>query len=221
MCDAGGVLKLISPTDIWAYAQFGFWPLPAPPIYVLLRATLSEHKNARDGAHWRLTLRSAGREFDRGSLPPSVRQHAEVPISAASITIAAATSRSGDGPRTSVSGQLVLDLSQLSGFGVVRHVRPPQWLVNGLTSVLLPRLWGMLLTTVASVQEQGAAGPFGTRITADPTGVYSIFRRRSGQRNFVAINRARASNSPMRSARHRRRWGWPWAWRFRLAPRRD
>ena len=47
-CAAGQVVRLASPSELWAYADFRYWPLPIPPMLVTVHAIL-EHRSSSTG----------------------------------------------------------------------------------------------------------------------------------------------------------------------------
>lgn len=215
MCKSAAVTRVVSPLDIYAYADFGFFPLPMPAMFVGVHATLDD-RVAKDGHVFvRVVSPSANTEtepsFDYEALPKATRKHGEMPIRGVDVKLvpqrpATAVDDAHAPPRTSVDCTVRFDLSSATFLGPARHLHPPGWLVNLLTSVMVPSAWKAYLQLQASIRSMadeaaavskdgarrdstakskgggGSAAALGERVAADVTGVYRRLQRSTGQR---------------------------------------
>lgn len=192
-CAAGEVVRLASPMELWAWADFKFWPIPIPPMYVAIHATLQEAKEG-DGVFlcaFESPPEGSPSRFDRSTIPMAIQQHAEmvVPSARAKLYPAKAASQIG-GPRTAFEVQVMMDLSKLLFLGPVRHLHPPQWMVTTIVSVMMPTVWKTILKTVNKLHENDG-GAIGARIVQDETGVYQRIRRATRQADPASRIRGR------------------------------
>ena len=185
-CKEAGVAKLASPTDLWAYADFKYSPLPIPPMFVVVHATLDDR--TRSAGHWHVRVASSpptgggADALDRAALSAEMLKHGEVHLKYAFGTLAAVPPRTAAGAaRTRVFAELAMDLSRLEVLGPIRFLTPPAWLVNLITKIMIPSIWKACLEAIARIQADGADGPIGARLAADSTGVYRRIRRATKQ----------------------------------------
>lgn len=193
-CQAAGVPKAPSTWEHWVYADFKFSPLPMPPIFVVLHATL-EDRTASDG-HFFMRVASSPASggpdaLDRAALPADMLKHSEMVLTLATGTLTPLTTTREEGSgrwrgapprtRTRANAEMTFDLSKLLFMGPLRFVHPPAWLVNVATRVLIPGAWRSVLDAIAKIHADGSKGPIGARIAADRTGLYRRLRRASGQ----------------------------------------
>jgi len=188
-CSQGGIVRQKGATELWVFADFHFFPMPIPRLFVALHANADDRLD-RQG-HWHLVGRTepAGSPaaIDRSALPAKVRQHGEVVVSSltAKLTPQARAHAAAVGEatpdRTRFDLQVVMQLSTLTFLGPIRHLTPPQWVVNVLANVMLPGLWKCILDTTARLRRDGTSDVLGARIQADPTGLYRKIRRSTGQ----------------------------------------
>ena len=217
-CAAGEVVRLTSPLELWAFADFKYWPLPIPPMYVAIHATLEERRPRQGGGGgeyfcaFESPSPSGPAAFDRSKIPESVQRHAEVIVPSAKATLTALPVAPGAAPRTGFDAEILMDLSRLSFLGLARNLHPPQWMVTTIVSVLMPTVWKTVLKTVANLHADGG-GAIGERILRDETGVYTRIRKATGQVD-VAVNRVdgpRDGSAPSDSQQHqqkRSKWSW-------------
>lgn len=195
-CRQAGVAKLVSPLDLFAYADFKFSPLPVPPLFVVVHSTLDFRRapSGRDKQVLHVRVASSppasatrGDEispdaFDRSAIPADILKHSEVLMNYAFGTLEAVPSAAG-AARTRVVAEISMDLSKLTVLGPLRYLTPPTWFVNFVTKTMIPGLWKACLEALAKIQDQGERGPIGARLAADATGVYRKIRRRVGQQS--------------------------------------
>lgn len=190
-CKLAAVMKLASPLDLYAYADFGFSPLPVPPMFVVVHATVEDRTSS--AGHWYVRLATSPPatdggpdSSDRGGVPRDVLSHGEVRIKHAFGLLAAVPPRVGgprgaSGARTRVQAELAMDLTRLHMLGPIRFLTPPSWLVNIVTRVMIPGVWRACLEAIAKIHEDGSSGPIGKRLADDATGVYRRIRRSTRQ----------------------------------------
>lgn len=185
-CTEAGILHLESPLELWAYAAFNCWPLPIPPLFAFVHATL---KFVATGSYWHLSIASPpkddpGAPADRTQLPAHIQHHGEVRLSYVSGDFVAVhrDGRPGQQPaRTRANVEAALDLTNQMALGPLRFLTPPSWLVNIMTRVMIPGVWRESLTAIANIQAAGESGAIGARLAADATGVYQRIQRASEQ----------------------------------------
>ena len=194
-CSVGNVVRVASPTELWAFADFHFWPMPIPRIFAALHATLDDRLRSNGGT-FRVSARSepegSRSAFDRSSLPRSVRQHFEVIVTSLEARLRPLDPPNATSARTAFDLQLVMSLTNLAFLGPLRFLNPPQWVVNVIANVMLPGLWKAILETVTRLRVEGTCGAIGARLVADRTGIYRRLRRSSGQSD-VSTRKNRAA----------------------------
>ena len=182
-CREAGVSKLNGLLDLWAWADFKFSPLPVPPMFVVVHATLAD-RTATDG-HWHVRVASSppadeggADAHDRSAVPADVLTHGEVQLTYAVARLIAVRRHPA---RTRVVAEIAMDLTKLSVLGPIRYLTPPAWLVNVVTKIMIPGVWRACLQAIRKIQADGKSGPIGARLAADSTGVYRKIRRATGQ----------------------------------------
>ena len=200
-CRVGGLLEERSMWELWAWADFKFSPLPVPPMFTVVHAILEDHVST--SGHWYCRVSyappppsSSSSEskpengddaealllaHERSAIPDEVLTHGEVRLSYAFGTLHPIERPRGVPPRTRVEIELALDLTHLTAFGPLRFLRPPAWLVNIVTRVMIPGIWREALAAVGKMQSDGRNGPIGKRIHEDPSGVYKRVKKVSRQ----------------------------------------
>jgi hypothetical protein len=194
LCDGAQLLRLASPTHLWALATFSLpWYMAVlPPLFVLLHVRLHE----RTPGEWLASCTSAtDDEYDRATLP-HLKRYSEVPVECIARLAATphATAPAGEGGAaasgtrdadTSVDAIFRIRLSRLTFLGPARHAMSaaPAWLVQLAASVIIPFLWkafvGTLTTKVAHRHGADArSSPWVQRLRADETGLYAMMARR-------------------------------------------
>lgn len=186
----GRVVRLASPTELWAYADFRFWPLPIPPMYVALHATLDDR--VATAGHVACSFRSPPPDgpsaFDRSAIPPAVAKHAEMVVPSAKAKLFPVARPAGLPPRTDFESEVLLDLSLLAFLGPVRHLHPPQWMVTTITKIMMPAVWRHVLRSLERLHADGG-GAIGARILADESGLYRKLRQSCGQPDVATRER--------------------------------
>lgn len=182
-CAEAGVAKLNGQLDLFAWASFKFSPLPIPPMFVVVHATLTDRVSA--SGHWHVRVvtsppaEAGGADaLDRSALPTDVLTHGEVTLSHAVGRLSAVRRHPA---RSHVTAELAMDLRKLSVLGPIRFFTPPAWLVNTVTKIMIPGVWRACLEAIAKIQADGESGPIGARLAADTTRVYERIRRATGQ----------------------------------------
>ena len=133
-CAAGEVVRLASPMELWAWADFKFWP---SQFHVrAIHATLQEAKEG-DGV-FLCAFESPPEEstrFDRSTIPMAIRAEMVVPSQEQAVP-----SEGGlqiGGPPTAFEGAGDDGPIKLLFLGPVRHLYPPQWMVTTIVSVMM------------------------------------------------------------------------------------
>ena len=161
--DQAKVVHVATPTQLWAFADMKFWPLPIPSTYMAIHARLEDC--TASAGYWRYELHSPDSNgplaFDLTSIPTSVRKHSEVVVS--KVVGMVATTENPSGVYTDFELNLVIDLRRLTFLGPLRYLTPPAWLVRIVTSVIMPSMWKSTVDIVRKLGASDAENPIAAR----------------------------------------------------------
>ena len=174
-CGWGEVLRLTTPTELWAGAVLAL-PWPVPKHSILVHAQMHDRMQ-EDGC---VFVEARTPETFEGTLPAQMRACPQtLPIAASSGRLTPLPPDAATGaPRTAADVSMTVSLTGLGWMGGVAS-GVPQWLINLILVVVTPLVYRRALQVLADLSPETALGK---RLRVDETGVYEIIRTCAGQR---------------------------------------
>ena len=170
-CEAAEIVRLDSPTELWAQAILKL-PWPVPRHLVRLHATLHDRVE-RDGCF--VCHTATPPDFPETSDDPRYAACAshQLPLRLGVGRLVPLPEAVAGVPRTAADIVMLIDLNQVRYLrGLGGHL--PQWLVDVVLAIMVPWLWRMALQLLA---DMGGDNALARRLRADESGVYAQIRR--------------------------------------------
>ena len=170
-CEAAEIVRLDSPTELWAQAILKL-PWPVPRHLVRLHATLHDRVE-RDGCF--VCHTASPPDFPETSDDPRYAACAshQLPLRLGVGRLVPLPEAVAGVPRTAADIVMLIDLNQVRYLrGLGGHL--PQWLVDAVLAIMVPWLWRMALQLLA---DMGGDNALARRLRADESGVYAQIRR--------------------------------------------
>ena len=154
---------------------------PLPSFAVVGHVTVEDRMSV-DGTL--LTkVRQPPEDFDDSGLPPLVQERLKSAVNTADIVFTPVYETDGHAARCTVESTLAVNISGFDFLGPLKHMHPPQWLINLFVMATSSRqVFNNVLRVVNEVHRgERYQGSHGQRYADDATGLYAAIRKAAKQ----------------------------------------